>query len=99
MKNQIKDYTKVDRNDSGKTERLYVYEVIWDGPHTPVGKWTLYQEYQPPITDNQLRVEIKKLLDDKKYFDDCDCCEERKLRGNMNGDTCHACMEKQGCVF
>jgi hypothetical protein len=88
-----------ERNNHGQIEKLYVCELIWPGPHTPVERWVLCREYTPAIDENQVQKEMEILLADEKYFGNCDCCGKKMIQGNMCDAICHACMEKHDVIF
>lgn len=86
----------------GVVDSIAVAEVSWDSPYEPIALWNMQPdvgrlELEPG--SEQVTAEIKRLLRSRRYFQTCTSCGQLKIRGHMEGRTCHSCMESSGVVF
>ena len=73
-----------------------VAQIEWEGPHTPITKWSMYKELSHDVTESDLIRTKNTLLKDSKYFLTCDVCNRLNPRGWMHNDTmCDSCAETE----
>lgn len=93
----VQEFVRVTRKE--KAVEFRVCKITWDGPHSPVGNWKLYSTIRFPLSEREIASEIDCILADKRYFRRCCKCRALNPTGWMGGETCHRCMENEGCVF
>ncbi len=87
-------YVRVSRSESSIL--LEVANVIWEGPHTPITKWSTYKKLPQTSTEVQMVAAKEELLKNPKHFLTCQLCDRLKPIGWMHGDTmCHSCAESE----
>lgn len=78
---------------------LFVRKISWNGPHEPVEQWVRIAEFPADPDPALVRQSILRALKQKACFKSCRVCGEKNPSGWMEGNTCHACMEKEGVIF
>lgn len=74
--------------------RIFVREIHWDGPHTPVSTWVDAGDLPATATETEASAAAARVLEDARYFRVCRECEQRKPVGWMhNGRICQGCAE------
>ena len=92
-KELIERFVRISRNP-GHID-IDVNTVGWEGPHTPVDDWKHGARLSIDASSDQIDIEIKRILENKRFFNVCTMCHERKPVGWMHDrDTCHGCAEK-----
>lgn len=94
--NSIDDFKKyiwLDKT-SGAID-ISVEVVEWLGPHDPKLEYRIVKKLPLNTSDEQLEQELKKLINDNRYFARCAGCNNACLRGQMYDQViCYTCAEK-----
>ena len=77
---------------------LWVKGTEWHGQE-PQSTWHLVKNLPVDTSAEQIQRQQYALLKRKRYFATCQTCQSLLSTGHMTGQTCHACMEKQGIIF
>lgn len=95
----IAEFVEVRRAEEGVG--LWVREIGWQGPYTPVSSWTLAKTLPATASEDRIETEVRRLLTRKRYFRVCEECGERNPIGWMlDTKICQSCAERNhGVVF
>ncbi|MCH7600986.1 MAG: hypothetical protein IH973_14630, partial [Myxococcales bacterium] len=72
----LEEFIRVERD--ADQVRIFVREIHWDGPHTPVSTWVLGLELPATATETRVNSATASILEDVRYFRVCRECEQRK---------------------
>ena len=93
----VRDFLRV--RVSGSALEVQVGEVSWNS-QTPEVDWMTLVFLPAETGEEEIEVVKERLLADEQYFGTCLECGERNVRGHMDEDICHSCMERNhGVVF
>ena len=83
------------RVESAEKElRIFIREIRWDGPYTPISTWALARTLPATSSESEIENAITRSLEDDGYFKVCNECGERKPLGWMHdGRICQGCAE------
>ena len=93
----IKQFIRIKRDCAEGRLRLpgiYIEfdDFHWPTPSTPVSRWTLVSELPLKVSQEQIDIAIRSVLDDSRYFRVCRTCHERNPNGWMHDDrVCQGC--------
>lgn len=79
---------------------IKVKEVHWEC-QWPVSTEIIFAELPENATEKQITAQVKKLLKRKTYIRQCEHCNQYKINGWMQGNSCcQSCAEKYfGVVY
>ncbi|MBE9137012.1 hypothetical protein IQ254_07320 [Nodosilinea sp. LEGE 07088] len=80
---------------------ILVRGISWPQPHEPVSSWKVASVLPQTSSPQEVDFKVQAILENKQYFQICQGCEERNLRGWMHNDgICQGCAEKNhGVVY
>ena len=85
-----KEFIRVERSEE-KVE-IFVREIRWEGPHTPVSTWVIGSSLPATASEADVEKATARILEDDSYFQVCNECGERKPLGWMHdGRICQGC--------
>jgi hypothetical protein len=84
------EFVRVDRTD--KKVEIFVREIRWEGPHTPIHTWAVAESLPNTASETEIENATVGILRDDRYFRTCLECGERKPLGWMHdGTICQGC--------
>lgn len=91
----------IDARVSSKGIALRVCRITWPHPHEPKSHWRTVLVLPASTSTETVKMEMHKLLRNKKFFAVCEECHERNPTGLMEtGKICQACAEQNhGVVY
>ena len=94
-----KEFVRVERSEE-KVE-IFVREIRWEGPHTPIHTWAVGKRLPATASEADVEKATARILEDDGYFRVCDECGERKPLGWMlNESLCQECARaNHGVVY
>jgi hypothetical protein len=95
---ELAQFVEIDRSRDGRVV-VSVATVHWDGPGTPILRWTEYDtEFAPGAGDDHIHQTV---LQDRRFFRRCSRCGELNNVGHMHSARiCQGCAERHlGVVY
>jgi hypothetical protein len=94
-----KEFIRVERSE--ENVEIFVREIRWEGPHTPVSTWVIGSSLPDTASETDVEKATARILEDDGYFQVCNECGERKPLGWMlNGSLCQQCAQiHHGIVY
>jgi len=95
----LKEFVRVERT---KTEvQILVREIHWDGPATPIHTWVIAKSLPDTASEPTIENATADILQDRRYFQVCHECDERKPLGWMHDESiCQGCAQaNHGIVY
>ena len=94
----LKEFVRVERSEE-KVE-IFVREIRWDGPHTPIHTWVIAKSLPATASEPTIKSATADILRDNRYFRVCPECNEKKPFGWNDGSICQRCAEvNHGVVY
>ncbi len=88
----LEEFIRVERD--ANQVRIFVREIHWDGPYTPLSTWVIEGDLPATATKAEANAAATDVLEDVRYFLVCRECEQRNPVGWMhNARICQACAE------
>jgi len=93
------EFVRVERTE--KEVQILIREIRWEGPHTPIHTWAVGKTLLATASEAEIENATASILEDHRYFRDCDECGERKPVGWMlNESLCQECAQaNHGVVY
>jgi len=89
----IKEFICIKRTNA--STEIFVRLISWEGPHNPISQWKIVRTIKKDISDEQIAVELSRILNNRRYFIRCKECNELKPKGWMWEDNiCQSCAER-----
>ena len=94
-----KEFVRVERSEE-KVE-IFVREIRWDEPHTPISTWAVGKSLPATASEAEIERATAGILEYDSYFQVCNECSERKPLGWMHdGRICQGCAQtSHGIVY
>lgn len=81
-------------NKNSYNIEILIKEIFWESPHSPNTRLTVAKTLDIDVTKAELESEIKKVVRNKKYFQECKMCKELNPLGWMHDiEICQSCAE------
>lgn len=94
----IRHCLKTEKNENSINIIIEVLDY-WESTHQPILKWVIADELAANSQQSVIDERIRKILNDKKYFDVCADCNTRVQKGWLVDKYCSSCAwEKHGIV-
>ncbi|MEA5421034.1 hypothetical protein VB712_17550 [Spirulina sp. CCNP1310] len=88
----ISQFIKVEPGDAELN--ISVCHISWPHPHEPQSDWSIAATMPTTSSAEEIDGQILAILEDKRYFQVCQDCQQRKLRGWMHDNQiCQGCAE------
>ena len=86
----VEEFVRVERTE--KEVQIFVREIRWEGPHTPISTWVIFTSLPDTASEVAIEKATARILEDDGYFQVCNECGERKPLGWMHdGTICQGC--------
>jgi hypothetical protein len=94
-----KEFIKIEKGHTSM--KLFVKEIVWEGPHTPTENWILISKVGSDVDKPKVDEMVRAILMNEKYFKTCGECGEIKPDGWMHDNKiCQGCATKNhGVVY
>lgn len=95
----ISRFIKVEQEDTEL--KILVHSISWPHPHEPKSNWPVATMFPMKSSTKEIESKILEVLQDKRYFQICQECQQRKPCGWMHTDGVRqSCAERNhGIVY